>query len=286
MRDYNQYTYISPIGVISEVKKRLNKYFSTNQLDEAMIGTYIENCIKKLNMGVYKKTYAILKVENFKSNLPEDFDKLNVAFRCHCDDYAYNDYSTNYIGKGYFSKNIICTDCSSSCDSQCETFEILKLPMPGINVSGSLSFSRPELLYVGISKDKCVEGCPNLNAQSSNEIYITGRTIATNFETGWVFFSYYFVPIDEDETGYPMIVDEIWMKELVSSYLFYQFYEDLYNSVTDETANQIAQKRAEYKREYEEKLIIARTETVAPTKNKIVNLIKKDRYRLNPFNIS
>lgn len=284
MKDYNQYTYISPEGVVAEVRKKLNKYFSTNQLDEAMIGVYIENCIKKLGVGVLDKTYAILVFDDFKATLPSDFHKMNIAYKCYCNDYPFVDFSSNYIGKGYWNKNISCTDCSSSCDKRCESWEILKLPVPGLRVP-FLSFHSPELLYVGVSKDACIDGCKNFSSNNTNEIYINGRVVTSNFRTGFVFLSYYAFPLDLDNTGYPMIVDEIWMKELIQSYLLYQFYDDLYNDITDETSNQIASKRKEYQQDYNEKLIIARTQGIAPTRAQIADRAKKDRNRLNPFNI-
>jgi len=283
MKKFNDYKYISPIGVISEVKRRLNRYFSTNQLDESMFGLYIENCIRKLGVAVLDKTFAILKVENYKTKLPDDFHKLNVAYKCTSDDFIVNDFSTATVGKGFFNKSITCNDCNS-CEKEVEEWEILKIELPAIRQQPFV-FKHPELLYVGITKDLCIDGCKNFNGDPRNEIYIQGNTVTTNFSSGYIFWSYFTYLIDEDDTGFPMIIDEVWMTELIKSYLYYQFYEDLYNEITDETSNQIANKRQEYKREYEEKLIIARSESIAPTKAKIANLTIKDRNRLNVFNI-
>jgi len=288
MKKYNNYTYISPIGVISEVKKRLNKYFATNQLDESMIGIHIENCVRKLGVGALEKTYAILKVENGKSSLPDDFYKLNIAYRCFPSDGMgapgwVNDFSTNFIVNGFYNRNITCTDCNVNCDNTTETWEALKVEMPGYNLK--FGFAHPKLMYLSIKNDQCIDGCKNLTNKNGDEFTMTKSQIFTSFPTGFVFFSYFAMLIDQDETGYPMIIDEIWFIEYVRAYLYYQFYEDLYNDITDETANQIAQKRATYKQEYEEKLIIAQSQAIAPTKMQIVDSIKKDRKRFRVYNI-
>lgn len=284
MKTFNNYTYISPIGVISEVKKRLNRYFASNQLDESVIGLHIENCIRKLGVGALEKTYAILFFENFKAHLPEDFFKLNLAYKCVSDiNSGPNDFSTTTVSNGFYHKTIKCDDCND-CNKSIEVFETLKIQQLGTNMS-KLTIRNPTLLYVGVSKDVCVDGCPNFNAKSTDEIYIKGKNIASNFETGVVFLSYYTLPIDTDETGYPMIIDEVWMTELIKSYLYYQFYEDLSHDITDETSNQIENQRARHQQEYYEKLIIAQSMSIAPTKMKILQMTKRERNRFNPFEI-
>lgn len=285
MKKYNNYSYISPLGVISEVKKKLNKYFASNQLDESVVGLHIENCIKKLGVGALDKTYAVLYFDNFKAKLPNDFYKLNLAYRCSTDavNSAPNDFSTTTVSNGFYHKTLKCDECSD-CNKTIETFETLKIQQLGTNMS-KLTLRQPTLLYVGVSKDVCVDGCPNLNARSNDEIYINGKTVASNFTAGYVFLSYYTMQMDMDETGYPLIPDEVWMTELVKSYLYFQFYDDLFNNITDETANQIANKRATYQQEYFEKLIIAQSMAIAPTKMQLLHKNIRDRNRLNPFEI-
>ena len=46
---------------------------------------------------------------------------------------------------------------------------------------------------------------------------ISGNYITATFETGYVFFSYYALLIDESDTGYPMIIDEVWFTDYVNS---------------------------------------------------------------------
>ena len=82
MKRNNNYNYISPNGIINEVKKRLNQYFALGQLDEAMLGIYIKHAMRKFGVGGLEKTYAILKFEDYKARKPEDFHKLNVVYKC------------------------------------------------------------------------------------------------------------------------------------------------------------------------------------------------------------
>lgn len=281
MKKYNNYTYISPSGIINEVKRRLNTYFASGQLDESMMGIYVEHAVRKLGVGALDKTYAILKFIDYKSQLPDDFFRLNVAYRCDCNGSSELDSSSVTSTLGYWSSVTNCESCS--CTPETQTFETLKIQFQGYKLP--VDITHPRLLRVGISKDRCVTDCKNLKYDSIDEIQIGNHSITSNFKSGVVFFSYYTMLMDEDETGYPMIIDEIWFTDYVRSYIMWQCFCDLLHIVSDETANQIMQKHQMYKQEYDIALINAKANIIAPTKMQLVDSVKRSRDRNNIFNI-
>ena len=95
MKKYNNYSYISPIGVVSEVKKRLNKYFATNQLDESMIGIHIENCIRKLGVGALEKAIA-----DGYADLEELYDYFVAEIANQCGGGGGSSYIAPYLKTG------------------------------------------------------------------------------------------------------------------------------------------------------------------------------------------
>ena len=83
-----------------------------------------------------------------------------------------------------------------------------------------------------------------------------------------------------------MVPDNVVMQDLVQFYLRYKIFEQLWNSVTDESYNQMQNKMQYYEQKYNESLIMARTEFVAPSfqQQKESILLRRHKFRRN-YNI-
>jgi hypothetical protein len=76
------------------------------------------------------------------------------------------------------------------------------------------------------------------------------------------------------------------MQDLISHYVRYKIFEQLWNTVTDETYNQIQSKMQYYEQKYNEALIMARMELLAPSfeQQKEQLILRRNKFRRN-YNI-
>lgn len=281
------YNYITAEPLFAEVKTELSSYFESGALTELMLPTYVDQCLRKLKFLPLKPETGVLVFEDYKSRMPEDFHALDYAVA----------YETQEVIKGaipqtegYYYKSVTCigstcdADCYPTCDPKYEIYETITTP----STSGTtgLKLYRPRWIrvYYGCQQ-YCTEDCPNIRGKiMSNDVIniLEKGVVIANFQKGCVYIRYYSKPIGDD--GIPMIPEVLEIEEYVKAHIKFKCFEQLMNSVIDESFPQIKYKFEYYKQDSLHKLQAAHS-LFLPTKQEIADNIVKMRKRLIKYHI-
>ncbi len=287
MSIYYKYKFVSPEEIYANVKEELKSYFDTGAVDDLMFPIWTRKCLDKLGRGSYPIAETYLEIKDYISRLPEDFIAVREAWMCA------NSYkSVRLPGSVYTSSLIRITpegteECVTGDDcGQCDPCKsnIMSVTYK-LTDEVIYKFHKQFLLKPGnISKiSDCNFECANYGSTSLDTFDVTGNKLVTNFRSGHVYIIYYSDGTDDCENT--LIPDNFRIKEYIESYLKYKIFEQLYNSVTDESFNQIERKYVNYKQIYDENYIIAQVETKKETTQDKLRKIKNSYNRFNSFNI-
>lgn len=274
---YDNLQYITSEPLIAEVKQELKTYFEAGAISEVLIPSFIDQALRKLKVLALRPEEAVIRFENYKSELPHDFHLLDYALSYSSD--VYWDSAVNSL-VGSWYKSIEGNGCSIDSTS-IEMYETITVPMPGFRIS----LKHPKWIRVYFdSTSLCVEGCENLKASSTDIIKINNhRKASATFEEGCVYLKYFSRPIDDD--GIPMIPEVLEVEEYIKSYLKYKFFEQMWHSVMDESSKQVGEKLMYYKREQLDKLQAAYNYLMTKTKQQMADAVVRTRNRFSKFHI-
>lgn len=281
------YNYISSESLIAEIKTELKSYFESGALSEMMVPTYIDQCLRKLKYLPLKPETGILVFEDYKSQLPEDFYKLDYALG-----YGSSEELTRAAvpqTTGYYYKSVTCegscnADCFPSCDPKYEVYETITVPTTVGATSYKVSKPRWIRVYYGCT-NFCVDDCPNFNKgiTSVDVINILERgKVVSNFIKGCVYIRYYSKPLDEN--GIPLIPELVEVEEYVKAHIKFKLFEQLMNSVSDESFPQIKYKFEYYRQDSLNKLQVAYV-LFLPNKQESADNVVKMRTRYVKYHI-
>jgi len=286
MSQYYKYNFISPEPIYANVKEELRSYFDTGAVDDLMFPIWTKKCLDKLGRGSYPISEVYFKVENYVAKLPEDFVAVREAWMCTA---TYQ--SGKLPGSVYTSTLMRITpqgteECASdNCDGCDKCNGNVMSVTYKLTEEVIYKFSKQFLLKPGnISRlNECNLECKNFGSNSLDTFDVVGDKLVTNFREGNIYMIYYSEGIDDCENL--LIPDNFRIKEYVESYLKYKTFEQLYNSVTDESFNQIERKYVNYKQIYDENYIMAQVESKKETTQDKIRKIKRSYNRFNKYNI-
>ena len=274
---YQNVNYISAESLIAEVKQELKTYFEAGAITEILIPTFIDQALRKLKVLALKPEEAVLHFVNYKSELPCDFVYLDRAMMY--------DHEVEWSAgvnsmQGYWYKSIDCVDCSS-CNTKEEVYETITVPGVGFKIK----MKQPKWIRVyHASKQYCTEGCDNLSVSSSNVLQIFDNSkVSATFETGCVYIRYFSRPMDDD--GIPLIPEILEVEEYIKSYLKFKFFEILWHSIMDESANQIVSKFQYYKNDSLSKLQAAFSYLMSYTRQQMADNVVKQKQKFFRYHI-
>lgn len=284
MSYYYKYSFVSPSQILAEIKEEMDSYFSTGVVDDVMFYTYIDKALRKLGRTTLKIDETPLHLENYQALLPTDFQYVRELWSC-------TNIIKSYPNPSYRYDSTTCTiytgpyDPCNPCDKCVEGCLDKKTVIYKTTGESFMSFSLHSLLTPGnISvKNYCSKDCKNYGASSLHSFDIRDNKIITNICDGLLYLIYY--KIDRDDEDFQMIPDNFRIQEFIKSFVKYKLYEKIWNSVTDETANQIERKFQFYKQESDENYILARIETVKPTLQQTINRIHTQNRRFNKYRL-
>ncbi len=286
MSFYFKYNFVSPSSLLAEIKEEMDSYFSTGVVDDVMFYTYIEKALWKLGRTTLKIDETPVELNNYQALLPEDFEYVRELWLCtnvekrHLLPSAKYDVKTCRVVPNYGEFDP-CDPCDT-CPPDCIEHKTLVYKTTGEAI---MNFSLHSLLTPGnVSvKDKCSQDCKNFGASSPWSFDIRDNKIITNICDGVLYLIYYKMERDEDD--FQLIPDNFRIQEFIKSFVKYKLYEKIWNSVTDETVNQIERKFQFYKQEADEAYILARIETVKPSLQQTINRIKAQKRSLDKYRL-
>lgn len=275
--NYHQDNLISADSIVARIKQHFKSYFDSGSIDEVLIPTYIDKALRKLHYLVLEEKEDVIDMENFMGRLPDDFSYLKDAYVCDSIEVITN---PNFSSKGTYTKVIGCTNCpTGDCVCDRETFKVFQVD----SIENTVVFQMGEMMkvYYG-SKKFCMPDSKSLRSNSPLEARIDKRTITTNFNCGSVYITYMSRP--EDEYG-PLIPEVVEVEDYIEAYIIFELFDQLWNSVTDESYNQIAQKRMVYKQEKQAKFESARNFLKLETRQQVRDSITNQRRKLKKYDI-
>lgn len=258
MSYYKNYDFTSPEPIFSLIRDELRSYFSTGVVDDVLFPTYVDKCLSRLGRSTYKIEPTVLHIENFTAQLPSDFLAVREAWACYLiapeklvkAPGAVYEQVTTMVSQ--VPLPTICDTCSGLPDVITATYKS--------NNYASYNYRKSHLLKPGnISKHgDCNFECKNHGASVHDSFDVRNDKFFTNFQEGDVYVLYYKEVLDENENQ--MIPDNFRIKEYIEAYIKSKVFEQLSNTVVDETYNQIMQKVQLYQQKADEAFVLATTE--------------------------
>lgn len=270
----------SAASLYGKVRRFLSKYASTNLIDEGEFPTYIKEVLRLLGVGVLKENDAVIRINNFKGVIPEDFSILYAAYKCsptfnsktfvHPQGGAsvYHDVTWELLqGDKNCEINCVCQNDSRVLEKITFKTFVQEEPVTG-------SFTNPVLLTLSpnVKKKMCTEDCENLFATSPFEFTLDNGHIYTNFTDDFVYIKYW--SLATDENGIPLIPDLEETEKALEWYIIFQTLLKWWvnNQVPD------LEKRLKYVEDkYNDFFTQAYNERKFPSFSRVVSLIRRKR---------
>jgi hypothetical protein len=273
---YDNHKYITSEPLIAEVKQELKTYFEAGAISEVLIPTFIDQALRKLKVLALRPEEAVVRIEDYKGELPYDFTLLDYVLSYDTKVYWENGVNS-MIGDWY--KTIQTDGCTTS--SNIEMFERITVPMPGFRID----MQKPKWIrvYYG-STSLCVDECQNLKTNSTDILKIDAHhKLSATFQEGCLYVRYFSRPTDE--FGIPMIPEVLEVEEYVKAYLKFKFFEQLWHSVMDESTRQVESKLQYYKKDQYDKLQAAYNFLMTKTRQQMADAVVRTRKRFTKYHI-
>ena len=180
-----------------------------------------------------QKKETVIKVENYRANLPKDFGKLNLAVWCQATSVEYSGEKDRLLDFYYYSDLIKTNpqigapiECSTECEREnriIEKFYVHK------GTEMRVHYTNPRYVKIGRNTERsmCTNDCLARGVKDSEySINIKGQTLYANFESGSLYLEYYALPADED--GVPIIphTENGYLEEYIEYLLKTKLLED------------------------------------------------------------
>ena len=309
MSYYYKYNFISPEPIYATVKEELKSYFDTGAVDDLLFPTYLDKCLRKLGRTTYVISEQVLFIEDFQARLPDNFHAVREAWMCA--EIPGNPYpsATSFYSQAANATTIQIspltiggTPCNNpecqhpSCDGTCMPELVQAVYKTNNEIARSYRHSyllRPGNISTRKQCDVSYRNDWNNFAPPVREFTpgsatydsfdIRDNKFVTNFRNGVVHLMFY--ATEYDTTGNQLVPDNYRIADYVESFLKFKVFETLTNQTNDETFNQLQQKLAYYKQEYNEKYIEAEIEIKKQTPWEKQRRIKKDLNRFNKYEL-
>lgn len=283
---YYKYNFISPEQLVTRVKEELKSYFDTGAVDDLLFPLWIQDALRKLGKSSLPIGETLIFLDDFKATLPPDFDSVREAWMC-----TQSLPTTIRVPGSYYTQvttRIDVPENNPQMVNRCAPCDSCPTEMKFIyktNTDQTITTSHVVLLRPGniSTLSMCSTDCPNRGSQSANTFDIHGNKFTTNFRTGDVYLVYY--SREQDPSGYQLIPENYRIEEYIRAFLKFKVFEQLWNQITDETFNQIQTKYEVYSNRLDEAFVMADLEIKKQTINEKMMGFRRDRHRLDAYNI-
>lgn len=188
---------------IAEIETTFSIYAESGDLNRNSIVTWVIQCLRQMGNNITDINETVVEINNSYALLPSSFKSLKLALKLkpegHC---VEGNVEDSYIYKQRIENPAWFNHVTHEYETTCESTIITEKIFTG---AGSAKYYySPEWLSLtkGIKKDVLSSDCLNINSAIRNaypnEISITGRTLNTNFKSGYIYIQYNSLPTDED----------------------------------------------------------------------------------------
>ncbi len=192
---------------IAEITSDLKQYDESNLIDYRSLNLEIKNSLKRFGNNVMIPNETILKVENGKIQLPENFWKLDLAVKCDPDGYSVESGDIKSVISSHTFKTRIEQEVEWNNTVETYVNKSYKQITEKVYIDNNIvnyHYRNPTILRLtkGMRKDSCLLSCRNLqNTFTHNspwEINIVNNMLQTNFAKGYIYLQYASLPSDEN----------------------------------------------------------------------------------------
>lgn len=216
--------YIQASEIIKEVKNELSPYFEKGSLDESYVYPPIKECLAKMGVRILPVNTDVIKVEDFKVDLPCDFYKLVFAVACGAEEFVELDYLNTKLEEYTVDSPTAIDVCSTRCDYCEDACGNLYGIRQYFNTYAVEFKSLYPLKLTTDARPYCTEECFKYQ-QRGNEITIKNGKIYTGFEKGTLYIEY-LTNLDEDNEL--MIPDDERIKNWIKHEIMFVLFRKLY----------------------------------------------------------
>jgi hypothetical protein len=249
---------ISTDTVFANTKQMLSSYEAFGMLSDADLFRWTKWIINRLGISQMIEKELVLDIENYKVALPEDFAMLWVIHKCNmCDGqegvstYRWYQPEQRLILKDWVNKH-----CYSECDvcRNDEVYEVTRTIELETKEITTQRFCDRTLMSLNkrVAKENCHTKCPNLYSKSPNNFNIDSSFIYTNFCEGNIHLQYYAHALDED--GYPLILNNEYVKQAIEDYLIFKSFQSMYYNNTADVLQRLQYAETKFQQSLKEAL--------------------------------
>lgn len=265
MSYYYKYDFVSPAPLYAKVREELKSYFDSGAVDDLLFPTWTNDCIRKLGKVSYQVKSTLLHITDYQERLPDDFHKVKEAWACIPGKSVVYEHPSYIYQECITSADLVGSNIPDTCDTCNDYPSTIKVVYKFKDSEVIHYHGRSHLLKPGNlpTKECCVPHCENFYSTSSDIFDIHGNKFTTNFREGHVYLVYH--AHERDSEGNRLIIEDIQVQNYIEAYLKFKLFEQLSNTVTDETFKQIAFKLERAERAKDEAWVIADTWTKKET---------------------
>ena len=279
---YNRNLFKSSSYLFSRVKRMLQSYDLANKIDEGEFPQYVKEILKRLGMGVFRETQAIIKVHNYKASLPDDYDQLYSIYRCrdeHSKDEVHDQGGFKFVTDVTRQFILDTGGCEIDvCENNKKLIEEVNIKTYVIEEKSvhNMVFNDVTPLRlspnVGKQNSESTHQLPRISTPKIDEVTIDGKHIHVNFEKDFIYMKYYGFPIDED--GQIQIPD---IQQVEDTIFWYIIYNLLLSFWFDSSVPDIQNKWQKAEQEYEKAFAEAKYYLKLPSFAQMVDALRKTR---------
>lgn len=300
MADYNM---VPADNLLARMQDELSSYGANGALDVGKLWTQIKWFTNLLNMAVYEQRETIIKVKDFRAELPCDFFLLDSAWLCE------GGNSSNQLN--FQAKLVVYTETTnetvgndvnkclpnppnsgylniSACNMDTPVYDKVTTKEYVYSGENAITWQNPVLLSYkpGKSLKKyCSKDCANIFSRFPHEISVNkeGDTyyLYSTLKEAIIYVKYYAFPLDE-ETNTPLIPDDVILQENLYKHLLYYFFKIIYLNGDD---TNIENKLKFLKDDAELAIAFAMNYAKTPSFRKMVQLSNRSRKKFASYEI-
>lgn len=193
---------------IAELATDLKQYDESNLIDYRSVKLWIRTKLKRFGNNIMISSDKVLKVENGRVKVPENFWQLYLAVKCEPKGYSIEEGTKESLIMSTVYK--IRTESDVEWNNQVEGHvgkDYKSIIERVVTTGGDIvnyHYTNSSILKLtkGMKKESCYKTCKNLQDKftysSPWEINIVNDYIQTNFKTGYIYIQYLSLPTDED----------------------------------------------------------------------------------------
>lgn len=190
--------------LVAEITTELKKYDESGLIDYRSLNRWIKNELKTFGNNVMQLTGKVLRVENGRAILPENFFDLDFVVKCTPESHSFEKGCKEHVQSSHFWKQRIeeTYEWDNLSNSHIKSdYKFIEEKVVFKDNIINFRYSNPILLkpVKGIKRDSLTRTCKNLKVLESPYTFnIVGENLQVNFSEGDLYIQYYGVPMTED----------------------------------------------------------------------------------------